>query len=118
MDRAAISFIGLRQTIDRITGNVKQAAVDLVTDRHSDRKTGIYYFHTTYQAFCRIHSYATNAVFAKVLLYLQYYFIAIIAGQFQCIVDLRKFVVASKVHVHHRADDLLDFTSVWHIRLY
>jgi hypothetical protein len=43
----------------------------LISGRHGDRSTGIYYIHTAHQTFGTIHGNGTNTVFTKVLFALQ-----------------------------------------------
>ena len=114
MYRAAIGFIRGWQSVNSITCYVEQAAVDLLTYRHSDRLAGIPYFCAAHKTFGTVHRYCANAVFTQVLLYFQYQLVAVLTGQLQCVKDLRKLAATTKINVHNRADDLLDFTNVWH----
>ena len=113
-----IGLLGLDRAlfVDRFAEHVDQPPQRLTADRHRDRRPCILHIHPARQTVGRGHRDATDAVFTEVrrdfkgdpdgrcagglILFLRH---------FERIVDVGQ-LAGRKLHVHHRSDDLNDFS--------
>jgi len=79
MNRTTTLLVDGRQSVDRVSGYIEQAAPDPFPGGHGDRVTGIGDSRTAYQAFGSIHGYTADTVFPEVLLHFHYEGISIFA---------------------------------------
>src|SRR3546814_14765831 len=74
------------------------------------------HFHAPNQAVGRIHRDGPYAIFSEMLLTFQYQYFAVWFGNRDGIIDFGKLsIFRREAYVHYRADDLNDFSNVWHI---
>lgn len=89
MDRKRLIAFRLRDTIDSFADHIEKTALDIVADRHLNRRTSVNYFHSPYKTFGSFHGNRPNAVFTKVLLTFKNDFRAVSFNNFQCIENVR-----------------------------
>ena len=98
------------QTVDGLARNVQHAPADLGAHRHGDRRVGIGGFHPPLQTVRGIHRHASDRILPDMLLNLDDEHAAARTGNFQGIVDTRKFLLFGafqiEMDIDHRPDHL------------
>ena len=100
-------------TVDRLANDIHHSSLDLFTGRHCNRIASRNHFQTTLQAIGIIHSHTTYRVLTDMLLHFHDQITAIGSFYFQCLVNLRQYLLRIltlrvKVHVDDRSDNLRD----------
>ncbi len=119
--RRPVNGIGLfrldrAHLVDRFAQHVDQPSECLAADRHGDRRPRILHIHPARETVGRGHRDAADAVFTKV----QRDFkgdadgrraggLILFLNHFEGVVNVRQ-LSGRKLHVHHRSDDLNDFS--------
>ena len=110
MNRECTIFLKVTHAVDSLANYIHDPAADLGTDRHSDRRSGTYRFHSTPKTICRIHGYSPDSVFSNMLLYFYNKLSSIIFYDLQSFMDSRKLLLSIipqlKMDIDNRADDL------------
>ena len=106
MDRGIAFGADITPVVDRITQYVHDSAQRFLTDRYTNRVTGVLYLHPPAQTVCRTQCNGTHNAIAKLLLDFQG---QIGLTQLQRIVDFWNGI-AWKFHVDNRTDNF-DYVS-------
>ena len=111
VDRERVGVVERAETVDGVPGHIHNAAPDLTTHGHRDGTTRRDDLQSPFEAVRGVHRDAPDGIFADVLLHLDYEGAAARSGQFEGIVDVRKYgsslaVVDVEMNIYNRADDL------------
>ena len=118
--RLAMNRVALRESdraaiINRIAGDVKNAAQRPLTDRDGNRAARVGDRHAALQTFGRGHGDGTDPVFAEMLLHFEGEFgrVAVdLEFEFERVIDPRDLPSFIEIHINNGADDLDDITFV------
>ncbi len=76
------SSFWLLNTVNGFAYHIEKASLNVITDWHFNWRPGVGHFHSSSEAFSSLHRDGSDALLAKMLLALQYYFGAIIFGDY------------------------------------
>ena len=123
--RRPVNGIGLRRLdrahlVDRFSQHVDQPAQCLAADRHRDRRPRVLHLHPTRKTVGGGHGDAADSVFTEVRCDFKGYAngwctgsLILFLSHFESIVNIGQ-LSGRKLHVHHRSDDLNDFSCCTH----
>ncbi len=116
VDWAAAILFGCWHAVDSLTDDVEESTSRVLAVRHHDWGAGGDGVHAAAETIGGLHGYASDGVLANVLLALGDEGIAVVACDFQGIVNLWKSVLGGvESDVYHRADYLDDLAFLCHI---
>ena len=107
MNGKSVGVVHFRQTIDGATYYIKDAPIDIFSNRHLDGRSLSDYFLASCEAIGGVHGDGTNGVFTNVLLYFHDYFLPVFAGDLKGLINLWKLIIRGiETDVHYWTDDL------------
>jgi len=115
MDRVTFRVGNGAAIIDRIAGNIEDAAKSPLTHRNGDRSAGIVDRHAALESFRGRHRDGADPVFPEMLLHFERelrWRAVDFVFQFKRVIDARQLGRVLEFHVHHGTDDLNDFSLI------